>query len=56
MRADPVRHRHRLRMKRVVQISDTHLSRGKDHFAANWAPLRDWLHAQHEVYPARRVV
>jgi 3',5'-cyclic AMP phosphodiesterase CpdA len=33
-------------MKRVVQISDTHLSPGKSHFADNWPPLRDWLLAQ----------
>lgn len=37
-------------MARIIQISDTHLSRGKDHFAANWAPLRDWLHAQRPDY------
>ncbi|MEO6929379.1 MAG: metallophosphoesterase [Casimicrobiaceae bacterium] len=30
-------------MKRVVQISDTHLSPGKSHFAGNWPPLRKWL-------------
>jgi 3',5'-cyclic AMP phosphodiesterase CpdA len=24
---------------RIIQISDTHLSRGKSHFADNWAPL-----------------
>ena len=30
-------------MTRVVQISDTHLSRTKPHFAANWPPLRDWV-------------
>jgi 3',5'-cyclic AMP phosphodiesterase CpdA len=29
-------------MARVLQISDTHLSPAKRHFAANWAPLRDW--------------
>ena len=28
---------------RVLQISDTHLSPGKRHFVANWAPLRDWI-------------
>lgn len=33
-------------MKRIIQISDTHLSPGKRHFAANWAPLRDWVRAQ----------
>lgn len=30
-------------MARVLQISDTHLSPGKQHFAANWAPLHDWI-------------
>ena len=30
-------------MTRVLQISDTHLSRTKPHFTANWAPLRDWM-------------
>jgi len=34
------------RMARVLQISDTHLSPGKRHFSANWAPLRDWVRAQ----------
>ena len=29
-------------MTRILQISDTHLSPGKRHFSANWAPLRDW--------------
>src|SRR6185312_14957036 len=37
---DPLRNR-KHPMKRVIQISDTHLSAGKRHFAANWAPLRD---------------
>jgi 3',5'-cyclic AMP phosphodiesterase CpdA len=37
-------------MARIVQISDTHLSRSKDHFTANWAPLREWLHAQRPDY------
>ena len=32
---------------RVVQISDTHLSRSKPHFADNWPPLADWIVAQH---------
>jgi 3',5'-cyclic AMP phosphodiesterase CpdA len=32
-----------LQMARVLQITDTHLSRTKPHFAANWAPLRDWV-------------
>ena len=31
---------------RVIQISDTHLSAGKPHFADNWAPLADWIEAQ----------
>jgi 3',5'-cyclic AMP phosphodiesterase CpdA len=31
---------------RIVQISDTHLSRGKAHFADNWAPLERWIDAQ----------
>jgi 3',5'-cyclic AMP phosphodiesterase CpdA len=30
-------------MTRVLQISDTHLSPSKRQFAANWAPLRDWI-------------
>lgn len=30
---------------RVIQISDTHLSPGKSHFAPNWAPLAEWLQA-----------
>lgn len=30
---------------RVIQISDTHLSRGKAHFADNWAPLARWIGA-----------
>lgn len=33
-------------MTRIVQISDTHLSPGKAHFAANWEPLRRWILAQ----------
>jgi 3',5'-cyclic AMP phosphodiesterase CpdA len=28
---------------RIVQITDTHLSPGKQHFLPNWAPLADWL-------------
>ncbi|MFL5268408.1 MAG: metallophosphoesterase family protein [Stellaceae bacterium] len=28
---------------RIVQISDTHLSRDKPHFVANWAPLAAWI-------------
>lgn len=31
---------------RVIQISDTHLSAGKPHFADNWAPLADWIEEQ----------
>ncbi len=31
---------------RVVQITDTHLSRGKAHFGDNWAPLARWINAQ----------
>jgi 3',5'-cyclic AMP phosphodiesterase CpdA len=31
---------------RIVQISDTHLSRGKPHFADNWPPLAAWIAAQ----------
>ena len=34
-------------MTRIVQISDTHLSPGKAHFASNWPPLRDFVRAQH---------
>ena len=34
------------RIVRVLQISDTHLSPGKRHFEANWAPLRDWIAQQ----------
>lgn len=33
-------------MVRVVQISDTHLSPGKQHFASNWPPLVAWVRAQ----------
>lgn len=33
-------------MLRVVQISDTHLSPNKPHFAGNWQPLTAWLAAQ----------
>ena len=32
---------------RLVQISDTHLSPGKAHFNANWAPLARWIAEQH---------
>ncbi len=31
---------------RVIQISDTHLSPKKAHFADNWPPLADWIRAQ----------
>jgi 3',5'-cyclic AMP phosphodiesterase CpdA len=31
---------------RIIQISDTHLSRTKPHFAANWPPLAAWIAAQ----------
>jgi 3',5'-cyclic AMP phosphodiesterase CpdA len=31
---------------RIIQISDTHLSRVKPHFAANWPPLAAWIAAQ----------
>jgi len=37
-------------MKRVVQISDTHLSPSKRHFAANWEPLARWIRAQAPDY------
>lgn len=30
-------------MLRVIQISDTHLSPTKPHFACNWEPLKGWL-------------
>lgn len=33
-------------MFRVVQISDTHLSPLKPHFAGNWPPLAAWIAAQ----------
>lgn len=33
-------------MTRVLQISDTHLGRGKAHFAVNWPPLADWIAAE----------
>jgi 3',5'-cyclic AMP phosphodiesterase CpdA len=32
---------------RIIQISDTHLSRSKPHFADNWPPLAAWITAQH---------
>src|SRR5271167_3277549 len=28
---------------RIIQITDTHLSRSKPHFADNWAPLARWI-------------
>jgi 3',5'-cyclic AMP phosphodiesterase CpdA len=31
---------------RIIQITDTHLSRGKPHFADNWAPLARWIGGQ----------
>ena len=31
---------------RIVQITDTHLSRRKTHFTDNWAPLARWIDAQ----------
>ena len=31
---------------RIIQISDTHLSPGKVHFADNWAPLAGWIAEQ----------
>lgn len=31
---------------RIIQISDTHLSAGKAHFADNWPPLARWIAAQ----------
>jgi 3',5'-cyclic AMP phosphodiesterase CpdA len=30
-------------MIRVVQISDTHLSPGKQHFGSNWPPVANWI-------------
>jgi alkaline phosphatase D len=33
-------------MVRVIQISDTHLSPGKQHFVPNWEPVAAWLKAQ----------
>ena len=33
-------------MVRVVQISDTHISPVKRHFADNWAPVAAWIAAQ----------
>lgn len=33
-------------MLRVIQISDTHLSRLKPHFADNWPPLAAWIGQQ----------
>lgn len=31
---------------RIIQISDTHLSARKRHFAGNWPPLADWIVAE----------
>jgi 3',5'-cyclic AMP phosphodiesterase CpdA len=33
-------------MIRLIQISDTHLSPSKAHFAGNWAPLAEWISAE----------
>jgi len=33
-------------MFRVIQISDTHISPTKAHFAGNWPPLAEWIAAQ----------
>ena len=30
----------------IIQISDTHLSPVKPHFADNWKPLAEWLAAE----------
>jgi len=30
----------------IIQISDTHLSPVKPHFADNWAPLAAWIAAE----------
>lgn len=30
-------------LMRIVQISDTHLSRDKSYFLDNWAPLAAWI-------------
>jgi len=43
--ADPIVD-HSPTMTRIVQITDTHLSPGKQHFAANWAPTREVVLAQ----------
>jgi len=32
---------------RIIQISDTHLSPSKPHFADNWPPLARWIARQH---------
>jgi len=32
---------------RIVQISDTHLSRAKPHYLQNWPPLAAWIADQH---------
>ena len=31
---------------KIIQISDTHLSPGKAHFADNWPPLADWIRTE----------
>ena len=33
-------------MARVIQISDTHLGRGKAHFSGNWPILAEWIEAE----------
>jgi 3',5'-cyclic AMP phosphodiesterase CpdA len=33
-------------MFRIIQLSDTHISPAKAHFAANWTPLAEWIAAQ----------
>jgi 3',5'-cyclic AMP phosphodiesterase CpdA len=33
-------------MFRIIQISDTHISPAKAHFAGNWSPLAEWIAAQ----------
>lgn len=31
---------------RIIQITDTHLSPGKAHFAGNWPPLAQWIESE----------
>ena len=33
-------------MTRVIQIADTHISPGKNHFLPNWPPLVSWIAQQ----------